>query len=208
MVTRIKFCGFTRPANLVYALSLGIDAVGLVRDTSSPRYIDDWSVRLYSSFCGPYVTPVSVYGMVKAFTPEGTRCVQAWDFSALDSRVETTRVLTLRMPTDAGFDWKESQVGRLEEDTQKWSSILLDAHVPGHAGGTGEKISWETAADFIEGCRLPVILAGGLTPDNVAEAIRIVRPYAVDVSSGIESSPGIKDHGKMRAFVEAVRSAD
>jgi phosphoribosylanthranilate isomerase len=87
------------------------------------------------------------------------------------------------------------------------AAILLDAYSENEYGGTGKRVDWELAATIVEKHGWPVILAGGLTPDNVAEAIRIVRPYAVDVSSGIESSPGIKDHGKMKAFVEAVRSA-
>jgi phosphoribosylanthranilate isomerase len=84
-------------------------------------------------------------------------------------------------------------------------AVLLDGHAAGLHGGTGRKAPWELLAGFEPG--LPVILAGGLTPDNVAEAIRIVRPFAVDVASGVESSPGRKDAGKMRRFVDRARAA-
>jgi phosphoribosylanthranilate isomerase len=83
-------------------------------------------------------------------------------------------------------------------------AIVVDAHVPGQYGGTGQTAPWHLLADFQPG--VPLILAGGLTPDNVAEAIRIVRPYAVDVASGVESSPGKKDPDKLRRFIDAVRA--
>jgi phosphoribosylanthranilate isomerase len=83
------------------------------------------------------------------------------------------------------------------------AAILVDAHVPGMHGGTGQTAPWQLLADFRPG--VPLILAGGLTPDNVADAIRIVRPYAVDVASGVESKPGVKDPDKIRRFIDAVR---
>jgi phosphoribosylanthranilate isomerase len=84
-------------------------------------------------------------------------------------------------------------------------AVLVDAHVPGMLGGTGVTAPWRQLADFRLG--VPVILAGGLTPDNVGDAIRIVRPFAVDVASGVESSPGKKDADKVRRFIDAVRNA-
>src|SRR5205814_10530314 len=85
------------------------------------------------------------------------------------------------------------------------AAILLDAHVPGQYGGTGQKAPWHLLADFKPG--VPVLLAGGLTPDNVAEAVRVVRPYAVDVASGVEARPGHKDEDKMRRFIANARGA-
>jgi phosphoribosylanthranilate isomerase len=86
------------------------------------------------------------------------------------------------------------------------SMVLLDAFSTKAYGGTGEKVEWELAAEIVRLSKLPVMLAGGLTADNVAEAIRVVRPYAVDVSSGVEEKPGIKDPAKVRDFIRAVRS--
>jgi phosphoribosylanthranilate isomerase len=85
------------------------------------------------------------------------------------------------------------------------AAVLLDAYVEGHLGGTGHRAPWELLAGFDPG--VPVILAGGLTPENVADAIRLVRPWGVDVASGVESAPGAKDRGKVRAFVQAARAA-
>ena len=89
------------------------------------------------------------------------------------------------------------------EPRHQFAAVLIDAHVPGQFGGTGQTAPWHLLAGFDPG--VPVILAGGLTPENVAEAVRIVRPYGVDVASGVESSPGRKDAEKMRRFVDAVR---
>jgi phosphoribosylanthranilate isomerase len=87
-------------------------------------------------------------------------------------------------------------------------AVLVDAISPGRYGGTGETVSWATLADYRNWLAdVPLILAGGLTPENVAEAIRVVRPFGVDVASGVESSPGVKDHDKIRRFVEAAREA-
>jgi phosphoribosylanthranilate isomerase len=86
------------------------------------------------------------------------------------------------------------------------SAVLIDGHAPGQHGGTGQVAPWELLESWQ--CPVPLILAGGLTPDNVADAVRAVRPFAVDVASGVESSPGRKDADKVRRFIEAVRRAD
>lgn len=87
-------------------------------------------------------------------------------------------------------------------------AVLIDAYDPERLGGTGQAIGWRTARAIVERTTLPVILAGGLTPETVSDAIRAVRPYAVDVSSGVESRPGAKDPEKVRAFIQAVKDAD
>jgi phosphoribosylanthranilate isomerase len=84
------------------------------------------------------------------------------------------------------------------------AAVLIDSFVPGEMGGTGHRAPWHLLAGFAPG--VPVILAGGLTPDNAADAIRLVRPWGVDVASGVDSSPGKKDPGRVRAFVQAARS--
>jgi phosphoribosylanthranilate isomerase len=94
---------------------------------------------------------------------------------------------------------------RREVDRVQPAAVLLDSFVPGEMGGTGHRAPWHLLAGFDPG--VPVILAGGLTPENVAEAIRVVRPWGVDVASGVESAPGVKDPGKVAAFVAAVRAA-
>lgn len=208
-MTRIKFCGFTRLEDVDIALELGVDAIGIVRDPSSKRYVVNERVRRISHLAGPYVETVSVYGLVHSFEPEGTNLVQAWDFSIWTLRSWFPRVLAVRVPSDVENAARISELtSGQDQNVGEWSGILLDAHVEGMPGGTGKLVPWLPASEFVAQSKVPVILAGGLTPDNVAEAIRTVRPYAVDVSSGIESSPGVKDHGKMKAFVEAVRSVE
>lgn len=100
----------------------------------------------------------------------------------------------------------ERYLARCREAGHFPAAILADGSAAGKYGGTGIALPWNALADFHPG--IPVILAGGLTPDNVAEAIRIVRPYAVDVASGVESAPGRKDPEKLRRFIDAVRNAD
>jgi phosphoribosylanthranilate isomerase len=97
--------------------------------------------------------------------------------------------------------------GSIVADTDPKEMILLDAYSPNALGGTGHTFNWELAKQA-KHLGLPIILAGGLTPDNVADAVAVVRPYMVDVSSGVECEPGRKDHDKLRAFIRAVRQAD
>ena len=99
----------------------------------------------------------------------------------------------------AGYLHRSRTLGQVPD------AILVDAHVPGQYGGTGRVAPWDLLADFRPG--VPLILAGGLTPDNVAEAVRIVRPYGVDVASGVEQQPGVKDAEKMRRFIGNAREA-
>ncbi|MBS1722203.1 MAG: phosphoribosylanthranilate isomerase [Armatimonadetes bacterium] len=186
-----------RPEDVKCALDLGVNAVGFVREQSSPRFIDDQALSDLIALqpVGPFVTTVSVFGVWRGGVATFGTVIQASEFEA----EAFGAIWALRDTGDADLpDWPTAP-----------SAILLDAHVEGQWGGTGRTVDWEWAFSIVsEAWPVPVILAGGLTPDNVAEAIRIVRPYAVDVSSGIEESPGVKDHGKMKAFVEAVRAAD
>lgn len=194
-MTKIKFCGFTREEDVKYAVDLGIHAFGFNREPSSPRYLDSTKVAQFAAALPPFQVSVSVYGRYSGeYVP--TNLAQ---FVECETMPSVPSIWALRL----GGDLKDLEGIRTGNGVV---ALLLDAYSPDAYGGTGKTIDWQlaaTATQFVSS----VILAGGLTPDNVAEAIRIVRPYAVDVSSGIESSPGIKDRGKMKAFVEAVRSA-
>jgi phosphoribosylanthranilate isomerase len=131
---------------------------------------------------------MQVYGNFNECSMTGKRCIRAFavrdqtDLQQITAQLELFRALT-ELP----------------------QGVLVDAHVPGMHGGTGQTAPWQLLAGFDPG--VPVILAGGLTPENVAEAIRMVRPYAVDVASGVESSPGKKDADKLVRFIAAVRGA-
>ena len=197
MVVRAKICGLTRHEDVEIAISLGADAVGFVREPTSPRFVKELSLlRELAQIARPFANTVAVYGICDSSQTESiTDFDQAVEFA---HGSEERRITAWRMPSGVRPEAVLELPGT--------GAILLDAFVAGAFGGTGHKVDWDTAAAVVALTSRKVILAGGLTPDNVGEAIRVVRPYAVDVSSGVESAPGIKDHGKVRAFLDAVRN--
>ena len=211
---RIKICGITTAADAQEAALLGADAIGLNFYKPSPRNIDLSSAALILKALPPFVEPVGLFVNEPLAEIERTlhsvgqiRTIQwygdhhrAWSthpFQLIAAfSVRNARDLSAINP------YLDScrQIGHLP------AAVLIDAHVEGQYGGTGRKAPWDLLADFHP--EVPVILAGGLTPENVAEAVRIVRPYAVDVASGVEHSPGRKDAEKMRRFIDNARAAD
>lgn len=200
-MTLIKFCGLTREADVDAAVELGVDAVGFVLWPRSPRAVTTAALAALVRRVPPAVTPVGVF--VRPSTDEVT--------AAIDAGIRVMQVHggpgVVRRRDDCDV-WVATSLA--DEDTLVAAppdcTLLLDAHDPERHGGTGRTIDWAGAARIASTRR--VILAGGLTPANVAEAIRHVRPYGVDVASGIEEAPGVKDAETMRAFVTAVREAD
>jgi phosphoribosylanthranilate isomerase len=210
---RIKICGVTSEADACRAAELGADAVGLNFYARSPRHIDGVMANFIVRALPPFVEPVAVFvsqplkqvfdqlnqlGAIRTFQwygdhreladPYPFRLIAAFPVRDAASVVVITRYLDLCR-----------DLGRLP------SAVLVDAHAPGQHGGTGQTVPWKLLADFRPD--VPLILAGGLTPENVAQAIRLVRPYAVDVASGVESAPGQKDTDKMRRFIANAREA-
>jgi phosphoribosylanthranilate isomerase len=207
MSLRIKICGVTAEADARQAAELGADAVGLNFYDKSPRRVDAQTAHFILRALPPYVDPVAVFtntrlrhvfeavnqlGGIRTIQWHGERrelsdtfpfrLISAFPVSDARNLVEITRYLdTCR------------QMGQLPV------AILVDGHMAGQYGGTGTPAPWKLLADFRP--EVPLILAGGLTPENVAEAVRIVKPYAVDVASGVELSPGRKDPEKMRRFI-------
>jgi phosphoribosylanthranilate isomerase len=210
---RIKICGITNEADGRQAASLGADAIGLNFYAPSPRCIDVATAASILRELPPFVHAVGLFvnlplGQVRqALEPlHRIRTVQ-WYGDAHE-------------PIDpAPYQWIAAFSVRAADDllgiagyldrcrSQKFmpAAILVDAHVMGQYGGTGRTAPWNLLADFRPG--VPLILAGGLTPENVAEAVRLVRPYAVDVASGVEFSPGRKDPAKLRRFIDSAREA-
>ncbi|MEZ5288499.1 MAG: phosphoribosylanthranilate isomerase [Vicinamibacterales bacterium] len=195
----IKICGITRAEDARLAISLGANALGFVFWHGSPRAVTPQAVAAILQDLPPLVTPVGVF-----VDPTAAEADAAWNSGirvaqiigtvpALPSGMALLRATCLAPSGDA-----------LEPDVPGSTTILLDAHDPVRRGGTGRTIDWTRAAAIA--ARRPVILAGGLQAANVAEAIDRVGPAGVDVSSGVESTPGIKDPGKLAAFVAAVRS--
>ncbi len=210
--TRVKLCGLTTPADVAAAVDAGADALGFNFHPPSPRYVDPRQARPLLRAVPPFLDTVGVfveqpYRQVCAVAYQlGLRSVQ-WvgERPPVEDTAPFPLVAAFRVRDAADRDAIGAFLDRCRSAGCLPSAVLIDAHVPGQYGGTGRTAPWELLAGWDPG--VPLILAGGLTPENVADAVRAVRPYGVDVASGIESSPGRKDADKMRRFVDAVRTA-
>ncbi len=210
---RIKICGVTRPADARGAGRLGADAVGINFYEGSPRRVDPAVVGGILAELPPFVEAVGVF--VNRPLREAFTCLEAWNRIRLvqwhGENCETDKDYPHRLiPAFAVRDASSlaavtSYIETCRALGRPPAAVLLDGHAPGQHGGTGRIAPWELIAAFRPG--VPVILAGGLTPENVADAVRIVRPYAVDVASGVESGPGVKQAEKMHRFIAAAYEA-
>jgi len=204
MKTRVKFCGLTRREDLETAAAAGADAVGVILVPGTPRSLDPARARDLLRAAPPFLARVGVFAdedpmRVRRIRDElGLTAVQLHGSESPGhcAAVGGVRIKTLRVR----HNWSPASLESYEVE-----AYLLEAPVPGALGGGGVAFDWTRIAGLGE--RRRIIVAGGLNPGNVAEAVRIARPYAVDVSSGVESSPGVKDALLMQAFVEAVRGA-
>jgi len=201
---RIKVCGLTRAEDVQAAVAAGVDAIGLVFYPESPRHVTIAQAVTLCREIPPFVTIVGLF--VNASRAEVHRVVESVPLNLLQFHGDET------VDQCEGFGLPYLRAARVRPgvDLLEFASqfpsaraLLLDTWTPAY-GGSGESFDWSLVP---ASCPLPVILSGGLTPDNVAEAIRQVRPVAVDVSSGVESAKGIKDAAKIRAFVSAVRGS-
>lgn len=202
MVTKVKICGLTRIQDVEAAEDFGADAVGFVMEPSSPRFVGGIEdLRILARGVGPYSTSVAVFGDMPDITEFdlGVQAIQALTFHD-GIKVSYRRIATVRIGDGAASR-------PLDQLRATDSALLVDAFHPEALGGTGTRVDWNLAAEIVAACPKPVILAGGLTPENVSECIRIVRPYGVDVSSGVEISPGIKDPLKIRDFIQAAKAS-
>ena len=195
----IKICGITRLDDAFAAAALGVNALGFVLWASSPRAITVDAIRPIVAALPPFITPVGVF--VDPSADDVAR--------ARDAGVQVAQVYGVPPALPAGMRLLPAvslgeMPGTLHPEVPGTSTVLLDAHDPLRRGGTGKTVDWPRVR-LVASMR-PVILAGGLTPGNVAAAIEQARPYAVDVSSGVERSPGVKDHDRLAAFVAAVRA--
>lgn len=205
MRTRVKICGITRPEDGIEAARLGADAIGLVFYAPSPRAVTVAQAQAVCAALPPFVSVVGLF--VDAPAAEVLEVLQAVPLDVLQfhgdeaaaycAAFERPYLKALRMRD--GLD--VAAEARCYADAQ---GLLLDTYQPGQAGGTGQSFDWKRVPRDLD---KPIILAGGLTPDNVAEAIAVARPYAVDVSGGVEQAKGIKSAEKMAAFMRGVESA-
>jgi phosphoribosylanthranilate isomerase len=206
MRTRVKICGITRVEDGLAAARLGADAVGLVFYSRSPRAVTISQARMLVEALPPFVTIVGLF--VDAAPEEIRRVLAAVPLDLLqfhgNEAPEACRgygrpyikVVHMAEGTDL------AGVARPYDDA---AGILVDTYVQGVPGGTGQVFDWSQVPAALA---CPVILAGGLTPDNVAAAVAQVRPWAVDVSGGVEAAPGVKDVAKIAAFIRGVNSVE
>jgi phosphoribosylanthranilate isomerase len=219
---RIKVCGVTTPADARRAALLGADAVGLNFYPKSPRYVDVPGAEQILRALPPFVEAAGVFVnqslddiLNRTVNPLGMRLQviqmhadshQAHGDSPGRADLYPFRVIpAFRLRDRAHLEEITSYLDFCRENGRLPAAVLVDALVPGQYGGTGQTAPWDLLAGFEPG--VPLILAGGLTPENVAEAVRTVRPYGVDVASGVESAPGRKDPDKMRRFIANAREA-
>ncbi|NCF09144.1 MAG: phosphoribosylanthranilate isomerase [Gammaproteobacteria bacterium] len=204
--TRVKICGITRPQDALAAAALGVDAIGLVFWPSSPRAVSAAQAREVVASLPPFVSTVGLF--VNATQNELEAVLDQVPLDLLqfhgDESPEFCRsarrpyLKAVRMRPGVDLD-------RLVGAYADAAGLLVDAYVAGMPGGTGETFDWD-ALPSVSG--VPLVLAGGLAPGNVADAIRRVGPWAVDVSGGVESAKGIKDAVKMAAFMQGVKDGD
>lgn len=202
---RSKICGITRIEDAQAAVEAGADAIGLVFYAKSPRAVTVQQARAIIAALPPFVTTVGLF--VNASRCELGEILDAVPLDLLQFHGDESpdecdgyhRPYIKALRVKAGDDIAGSCAAYV-----KASGILLDTYVEGVPGGTGEAFDWSLVP---QGLSKPIILAGGLTAQNVAGAIARVRPYAVDVSGGVEQGKGIKDQAKIRAFMQAVRSS-
>jgi len=201
-VTRVKICGVRRVQDAVLATDLGASAVGLVFWPESPRFIDPYRARAIAAALPPGVTPVGVFvdqpvefvmGVARLI-PLGA--VQLHGSESIASFMRVTQRLIKAVPVTEGV------ANTAIDMVPPYVTVLLDAHDPVRRGGTGRTIDWSVAAAVA--ARRRTILSGGLTAANVGEAVTRVRPYMIDVSSGVESTPGVKDPVKLRELFAAL----
>lgn len=211
-MVRIKICGVTTPADARFAADCGADAVGLNFYPKSPRYVAPQLAAELVRSLPAFTAPVGVFvGMplrqVCAVAYQlGLRGVQTYNETPPDEDTfPFAHIPAFRVKDEVGLEHVRAFVLAATKFGRAPAAVLIDSHVEGAMGGTGHRAPWHLLEGFDAG--VPLILAGGLTPENVAEAISRVRPWGVDVASGIESAPGVKDSDKVARFVKNARTA-
>ncbi len=202
MRTRIKFCGMTRVDDALAAARLGADAIGLIFAPGSPRRIAADGADSIARAMPPFVTRVGLFLDQPADEVARTVDAVALDLLQFHGREDAAFCRMFGKPYIKVVPMLDvDDVAAFAAGYPDAAGFLLDSHRAGAAGGTGQTFDWSRAVAALE---RPILLAGGLNPHNVHAAVTRVKPWAVDASSGIESSPGIKDHARMQAFIDEV----
>lgn len=210
--TRIKFCGMTRAGDVRLASELGVDAVGFVFADGSPRRLQPEEARVLRNAMEPLVDAVALFKdnqieEVRAVVKQVRPSLLQFHGSEDDAFCRGFGIPYIKGIPMRGLDPADraSQATQLQLRYPGAAAFLFDGHAEGQPGGTGQMFDWSAIPT---GLGKPFVLAGGIRPDNVFDAVISTLPWGVDVASGIETAPGIKDGDKMRRFVEEVRRAD
>ena len=201
MRTRVKICGITRRQDAEFAVEMGVDALGFVFYSPSPRAVTIAQVKDIIEGLPPFVSIVALF--VDASEEEVNNCLSelAIDIVQFHGDESAEYCEQFNKPYMKAIRMKEGvELTELAERYSSSSALLLDSYQPGIPGGTGQAFDWSMIKDIDK----PIILAGGLTVDNVATAIEQVQPYAVDISGGVEQSKGIKEQQKVCDFMQEV----
>jgi phosphoribosylanthranilate isomerase len=204
-VTKIKICGIKTVTDALAAMNAGADLIGFNFYSKSPRYIDVGRCRDIMSVMRRYghITYVGVFVNVLVDEIRATMETCGLSLAQLHGDETPEMLNSLNRKAFKAFRGAPAEVDGFVRNESP--ALLVDAAVKGVYGGSGVTADWSAAAELAK--RYPLLLAGGLTPENVADAVRQVKPWGVDVASGVEAIPGEKDASKMKAFVHAVRSA-
>ncbi|ARU89109.1 N-(5'-phosphoribosyl)anthranilate isomerase [Pseudomonas sp. M30-35] len=203
-VVRSKICGITRLEDALAAVAAGADAIGFVFYPKSPRAVTIEQARAIIASLPPFVTTVGLFVDMPREQLQQLLVQVPLDLLQFHGDETPEQCEGFGRPYIKALRVKSgADVGQQIAPYASASGVLLDTFVAGVPGGTGEIFDWSLVP---QGLQMPIILAGGLTPDNVEAAIKQVKPYAVDVSGGVEASKGIKDLSKVKAFIQAVRS--
>jgi phosphoribosylanthranilate isomerase len=200
---RVKICGITRQEDLQAAVAAGADALGFVFAPRSRRVLDPETAAVLARRVPPFISRVGLFmdqdfeqvSRILDRVPLSLLQFHGREDAAFCRRFGLPYIKALAMGSAPSL----AQAARSFADA---AGLLLDSHRPGETGGTGQTFDWAGIPDI----ELPLILAGGLTPDNVRQAVRQVQPWAVDVSSGVEDAPGIKNAEKMKIFISEAKS--
>jgi len=204
MNTRIKICGITNLADAQAAVEAGADALGFIFYEKSPRFVPLKTAAEISKQLPPFVMRVGVF--VNAPEDFVLRAIAECNLTMLQFHGDEPPEFCTQfgLMSMKAFRIRDAETLKLIPNYQT-DAYLLDAFSSTTLGGTGEKFDWELAVEAQKFGK-PIFLAGGLTPENVTEAVKKVQPFGVDVSSGVELSPGKKDHAKVKAFIAAAKS--
>jgi phosphoribosylanthranilate isomerase len=196
----VKVCGITRLEDALAAVELGADALGFVFWPDSPRFIDPFRARAIVSALPPLVAAVGVFVDQPAEYVNGVAALAPLTAVQLHGDEDPAYAAQMTRPVIKSIDGDSTNAAEWPDRV----TLLVDAHDVAKRGGTGRVADWTAAARVARSRR--VLLAGGLNADNINEAVARVRPFGIDVSSGVEVSPGIKDRNRMAAFLKAARS--